>query len=158
MAEFQNNKRTIGKEKGVKTAVYFGRDEVALQHIEGGESVLCQYEALVGNRFKEDGLKTYLPYVAVSASFSSGELEFSWYEGGNGKFTKLDNDLLPKDIVEDYRPMNGKPGQTLYLIGAYYNVRVVRTFKGMGEPLTEEQVLDHFADMEDLAFEQIAGV
>ena len=96
--------------------------------------------------------------MAVSASFSSGELKFSWYEGGNGKFSKLDNDLLPKDIVEDYRPINGKPGQTLYLIGAYYNVRVVRTFKGMGEPLTEEQVLDHFADMEDLAFAEIAGV
>lgn len=142
----------------MKTAVYFGRDEVALQHIEGGESVLCEYEALVGDRFKEDGLKTYLPYVAVSASFSSGELKFSWYEGGNGKFTKLDNALLPEDIIADYRPMDKKPGQTLYLIGAYYNVRVVRTFKGMSEPLTESQVLDHFADMEDLAFAEIAGV
>lgn len=142
----------------MKTAVYFGRDEVALQHIEGGESVLCQYEALVGNRFKEDGLKTYLPYVAVSASFSSGELEFSWYEGGNGKFTKLDNALLPEDIIADYRPMDKKPGQALYLIGAYYNVRVVRTFKGMAESLTEKQVLDHFGQMEDLAFAEIAGV
>lgn len=142
----------------MKTAVYFGRDEVALQHIEGGESVLCEYEALVGDRFKEEGLKTYLPYVAVSASFSSGELEFSWFEGGNGKFTKLDNDLLPEDIIEDYRPMDKKPVQTLYLIGAYYNVRVVRTFKGVAEPLTESQVLEHFTEMEDLAFEQIAGV
>lgn len=142
----------------MKTAVYFGRDEVALQHIEGGSSVLCEYEALVGDRFKEDGLKTYLPYVAVSASFSSGELEFSWYEGGNGKFTKLDNTLLPEDIIEDYRPEKNRSGQTLYLIGAYYNVRVVRTFKGMSEPLTESQVLEHFAEMEDLAFEQIAGV
>lgn len=142
----------------MKTAVYFGRDEVALQHIEGGESVLCEYEALVGYRFKEDGLKTYLPYVAVSASFNGGELKFSWFEGGNGKFTKLDNDLLPEDIIEDYLPMDKKPVQTLYLIGAYYNVRVVRTFKGMGEPLTESQVLEHFTEMEDLAFEQIAGV
>ncbi|WP_311525484.1 hypothetical protein [uncultured Varibaculum sp.] len=142
----------------MKTAVYYGRDEVALQHIEGGQSVLCQYEALVGNRFKDGGLKTYLPYVAVSASFSSGELEFSWYEGGNGKFSKLDNGLLPEDIIADYRPMKKKNIQTLYLIGAYYNVRVVRTFKGMGEPLAEDQVLDHFSEMEDLAFEQIAGV
>lgn len=142
----------------MKTAVYFGRDEVALQHIEGGESVLCEYEALVGYRFKEDGLKTYLPYVAVSASFNGGELKFSWFEGGNGKFTKLDNDLLPEDIIEDYLPMDKKPVQTLYLIGAYYNVRVVRTFKGMAEPLTEGQVLEHFDQMEDLAFEQIAGV
>lgn len=142
----------------MKTAVYFGRDEVALQHIEGDESVLCEYEALVGDRFKEDGLKTYLPYVAVSASFNGGELKFSWYEGGNGKFVKLDNALLPEDIIADYRPLNGKPGQTLYLIGAYYNVRVVRTFKGMAESLTEKQVLDHFAEMEDLAFVEIAGV
>lgn len=142
----------------MKTAVYFGRDEVALQHIEGGSSVLCEYEALVGDRFKEDGLKTYLPYVAVSASFNGGELKFSWYEGGNGKFEKLDNTILPEDIIADYRPMDKKPGQTLYLIGAYYNVRVVRSFKGMGEPLTEKQVLDHLAEMEDLAFEQIAGV
>lgn len=141
----------------MKTAVYFGRDEVALQHIEGGESVLCEYESLVGDRFKDGGLKTYLPYVAVSASFSGGKLEFSWYEGGNGKFERLDNTILPKDIIEDYRPMNGKPVQTLYLIGAYYNVRVVRTFKGMSEPLAEAQVLDHFAQMEDLAFEQIAA-
>lgn len=142
----------------MKTAVYFGRDEVALQHIEGGESVLCEYEALVGDRFKEDGLKTYLPYVAVSASFNGGELKFSWFEGGNGKFSKLDNTLLPEDIIEDYRPLDGRPGQTLYLIGAYYNVRVVRSFKGMGEPLTENQVLDHFGQMEDLAFAEIAGV
>lgn len=142
----------------MKTAVYFGRDEVALQHIEGGESVLCEYEALVGDRFKEDGLKTYLPYVAVSASFNGGELKFSWFEGGNGKFTKLDNALLLEDIIADYRPVDGKPGQTLYLIGAYYNVRVVRSFKGMGEPLTENQVLDHFGQMEDLAFAEIAGV
>lgn len=142
----------------MKTAVYYGRDEVALQHIEGGSSVLCEYEALVGDRFKEDGLKTYLPYVAVSASFNGGELKFSWYEGGNGKFEKLDNTILPEDIIEDYRPEKNRSGQTLYLIGAYYNVRVVRTFKGMAEPLTESQVLDHFAEMEDLAFEQIAGV
>lgn len=141
----------------MKTAVYYGRDEVALQHIEGGSSVLCEYEALVGDRFKEDGLKTYLPYVAVSASFNGGELKFSWYEGGNGKFEKLDNTILPEDIIADYRPMDKKPGQTLYLIGAYYNVRVVRTFKGMVEPLTEGQVLEHFGQMEDLAFEQIAG-
>lgn len=142
----------------MKTAVYYGRDEVALQHIEGGQSVLCEYEALVGNRFKGGGLKTYLPYVAVSASFSSGELKFSWYEGGDGKFTKLDNDILPQDIIEDYRPEKNKSGQTLYLIGAYYNVRVVRTFKGMHEPLSDSQVLEHFAEMEDLAFEQIARV
>ncbi len=142
----------------MKTAVYFGRDEVALQHIEGGQSVLCEYEALVGNRFKDSGLKTYIPYVAVSASFIGGELEFSWFEGGNGGFTKLDNDLLPKDIIEDYRPMDNKSGQTLYLIGAYYNVRVVRSFKGTGEPLTESQVLEHFSEMEDLAFTEIAGV
>lgn len=141
----------------MKTAVYYGRDEVALQHIEGGSSVLCEYEALVGDRFKGARAKTYLPYVAVSASFSSGELEFSWFEGGNGKFTKLDKSLLPQDIIEDYRPMDKKPGQTLYLIGAYYNVRVVRTFKGLSESLTESQVLEHFAQMEDLAFEQIAA-
>lgn len=140
----------------MKTAVYYGRDEVALQHIEGGESVLCEYEALVGDRFKESGIKTYLPYVAVSASYTCGEFKFSWFEGGNGKFERLDNDLLPKDIIEDYRPLDGKPGQTLYLIGVYYNVRVVRTFKGNVTALSEAEVLDHFAEMEDLAFEQIA--
>lgn len=141
----------------MKTAVYYGRDEVALQHIEGGESVLCEYEALVGDRFKEDGLKTYLPYVAVSASFSSGEFDFSWYEGGNGKFEKLDNDLLPKDVIDDYRPLDSTPMQTLYLIGAYYNVRVVRTFKGFFQPMILDEVLEHFVQMEDLAFEQIAA-
>ena len=46
--------------------------------------------------------------------------------------------------------------QTLYLIGAYYNARVVRTFKGNVTALSEAEVLDHFADMENLAFEQIA--
>ena len=66
--------------------------------------------------------------------------------------------MLPEDIIADYRPMDKKPGQTLYLIGAYYNVRVVRTFKGMAESLTEKQVLDHFGQMEDLAFAEIAGV
>lgn len=141
----------------MKTAVYYGRDEVALQHIEGGESVLCEYEALVGDRFKESGIKTYLPYVAVSASYTGGEFKFSWLEGGNGKFARLDNDLLPKDIIEDYRPLDGKPGQTLYLIGAYYNVRVVRSFKGNVTALSEAEVLDHFGQMEDLAFEQIAA-
>ena len=57
----------------MKTAVYYGRDEVALQHIEGGQSVLCEYERLVCNRFKESGTKTYLPFVVVSASYTHGE-------------------------------------------------------------------------------------
>jgi len=142
----------------VKTAVYYGRDEVALQHIEGGESVLCEYEKLVASRFKDSGQKTYLPFVAVSASYIEGELEFSWFEGGNGEFTKLDNSLLPEELIDDYRPLNKRPLQTLYLIGAYYNVRVVRSFKWAHEPLSEPQVLDHFSEMEDLAFEQIAGI
>ena len=85
----------------MKTAVYYGRDEVALQHIEGGESVLCEYERLVCDRFKESGTKTYLPFVAVSASYTHGEFKFSWYECGNGKFERLDSSLLPKDIIDE---------------------------------------------------------
>lgn len=142
----------------MKTAVYFGRDEVALQHIEGGQSVLCEYEALVADRFKISGVKTYQPFIAVSASYTQGEFKFSWFEGGDGRFAKLSNSLLPEAIINDYLPAKNKNIQTLYLIGAYYNARVVRTFGGMHEPLSESQVQSHFADMEDLAFEQIAGI
>lgn len=141
----------------MKTAVYYGHDEVALQHIEGGESVLCEYERLVCDRFKESGAKTYLPFVAVSASYTHGEFEFSWFEGGNGGFVRLDSSLLPKDIIDDYRPLDSTPMQTLYLIGAYYNVRVVRSFKGFFQPMILDEVLEHFGQMEDLAFEQIAA-